>query len=62
MSGGKLLWVCVGPKSIYACCVALFVVMLPLCLASELHLIYDANGNLVTGDGKYRVYNGFNQL
>jgi RHS repeat-associated protein len=25
-------------------------------------LIYDANGNLVSGDGKYRTYNGLNQL
>jgi len=29
---------------------------------AEMSLIYDANGNLVTGDGKYRVYNSLNQL
>ncbi|MFH0978131.1 MAG: hypothetical protein V1837_02395 [Candidatus Woesearchaeota archaeon] len=26
------------------------------------NLVYDANGNLVTGDGKYREYNSLNQL
>ena len=30
--------------------------------AAELNLTYDANGNLVTGDGKFRVYNSLNQL
>ena len=29
---------------------------------SEFNLTYDGNGNLVTGDGKYREYNEFNQL
>ena len=40
----------------------LLVVSLPIIAASELNLIYDGNGNLITGDGKYREYNGFNQL
>src|SRR3989344_886536 len=30
--------------------------------SSEFNLTYDGNGNLVTGDGKYREYNEFNQL
>ena len=30
--------------------------------AEELNLIYDANGNLITGDGYFREINGFNQL
>jgi len=29
---------------------------------SEFNLTYDGDGNLVTGDGKYREYNEFNQL
>ncbi|MBN1792139.1 LamG domain-containing protein, partial [Candidatus Woesearchaeota archaeon] len=41
----------------------IFLVMsLPICLAAEMNLEYDANGNLMTGDGKYRVYNSLNQL
>jgi hypothetical protein len=43
--------------------VILFLVsFIPLCFAIEMSLTYDANGNLITGDGKYRVYNSFNQL
>jgi len=38
------------------------VVMMPVAFAAELNLTYDANGNLVTGDGKFRVYNTLNQL
>ena len=38
------------------------VVSMPFCLAQEMSLIYDANGNLVTGDGFYRTYNSLNQL
>jgi len=38
------------------------VVSMPFCLAQEMSLTYDANGNLITGDGKYRVYNSLNQL
>ena len=30
--------------------------------AETLNLVYDANGNLITGDGRFRVYNSFNQL
>ena len=30
--------------------------------AETLALQYDSNGNLVTGDGKFRVYNDLNQL
>jgi len=29
---------------------------------AEYNLTYDGNGNLITGDGKYREYNEFNQL
>jgi len=36
--------------------------MVPICFASEIKLSYDANGNLVSGDGFFREYNGFNQL
>jgi hypothetical protein len=35
---------------------------MPFCFAVEMNLEYDANGNLVTGDGKYRTYNSLNQL
>lgn len=38
------------------------VISIPVCFATELNLTYDANGNLITGDGKYRQYNDFNQL
>ena len=38
------------------------IVMLPVCFADSLSLSYDDNGNLVTGDGVYRVYNSLNQL
>ena len=38
------------------------VISLPVILAEELNLIYDANGNLVSGDGFVREYNGLNQL
>jgi RHS repeat-associated protein len=41
---------------------ALLVVMMPVCFAQEVNLVMDANGNLVTGDGKFRVYNSLNQL
>ncbi len=36
--------------------------MLPVCFAQSVSLTYDANGNLVTGDGFYREYNSVNQL
>lgn len=41
---------------------ALLVACIPLTHAALLNLTYDANGNLVTGDGKYRTYNSKNQL
>ena len=36
--------------------------MLPVCFADRLNLVYDNNGNLITGDGFYREYNSLNQL
>ena len=41
---------------------AMLIVMLPVAFADTLNLIYDGNGNLVSGDGSYRVYNSLNQL
>jgi len=41
---------------------ALLIINMPICFATELRLTYDSNGNLITGDGKYRVYNSLNQL
>jgi len=38
------------------------VVLLPVCFADELQLTYDANGNLLSGDGFTRTYNSLNQL
>lgn len=38
------------------------IVSLPVCFSTEINLVYDANGNLVTGDGLYREYNSLNQL
>jgi hypothetical protein len=40
------------------------IISIPPVFASELNksLTYDGNGNLITGDGKYREYNEFNQL
>ena len=35
---------------------------IPISFATQLNLTYDGNGNLITGDGKYRTYNEFNQL
>src|SRR3989344_1266731 len=40
----------------------LLVVSMPVVFATELNLVYDANGNLLYGDGKYREYNSLNQL
>jgi hypothetical protein len=46
--------------------IAIFLVTLIVSIsfvsAAEIKLTYDVNGNLITGDGKFRVYNGFNQL
>jgi len=52
----------VDAHSIVSLYMVLLVVSLPLVGAVELRLVYDANGNLVTGDGKFRVYNSLNQL
>lgn len=41
---------------------SLLVISLPICFATEISLTYDKRGNLLTGDGKYRVYNSYNQL
>ena len=38
------------------------ITTLPLVAAASYSLTYDANGNLVSGDGKYRVYDSFNHL
>jgi len=38
------------------------VVSIPFVHAAEISLTYDANGNLVSGDGYYREYNSLNQL
>jgi RHS repeat-associated protein len=50
----------------YIAFIAIFLVTLIVSIsfvsAAEIKLTYDANGNLITGDGKFRVYNGFNQL
>ena len=40
----------------------LLLLSMPIIHAAELQLTYDANGNLVSGDGKYRVYNDLNEL
>lgn len=38
------------------------IVSMPFAVAEELNLVYDGNGNLISGDGKTREYNEFNQL
>lgn len=38
------------------------IVSIPITIAVEIALVYDSNGNLITGDGKFREYNEFNQL
>lgn len=55
------------PGCSFTCCIIVFslgllLISLPFCFAYEMNLIYDGNGNLITGDGKYREYNDFNQL
>jgi len=42
--------------------ICLLVVLLPITHAASISLTYDTNGNLVTGDGKYRTYNDQNQI
>ena len=50
------------PHRVIALLLAMLIASLPVTFAAELRLTYDANGNLVTGDGKFRVYNSQNQL
>ena len=51
-------------KNIFATCIFMIclIISMPICFAATQNLIYDANGNLITGDGKFRQYNGFNKL
>jgi len=49
-------------RNIISVFLIVLLVLLPVSYAEQLNLVYDNNGNLVTGDGKYRYYNGFNQL
>jgi len=42
--------------------IGFLLLTLPFSSAYEISLTYDGNGNLITGDGKYREYNEFNQL
>ena len=41
---------------------AMLIMLIPVVHATELNLVYDQNGNLLYGDGKYREYNSLNQL
>src|SRR3989338_786222 len=41
---------------------AMLIISLPVAFADELQLTYDANGNLLSGDGFTRTYNSLNQL
>jgi len=49
-------------KHLLAVAIAMLMVSMPFTFAIELHLTYDLNGNVVSGDVKYRVYNSPNQL
>ncbi|MFA7708032.1 MAG: hypothetical protein WCX73_03715, partial [Candidatus Pacearchaeota archaeon] len=49
-------------RIVYPLFLLFLFISLPLTISAELNLIYDNNGNLITGDGKYRTYNEFNQL
>jgi len=48
------IWICMFLVSLIA--------TMPLTFALTQSLVYDANGNLVTGDGKYREYDALNHL
>ena len=50
------------PLKLWSVLLAALIISLPVTFAVELRLTYDANGNLLTGDGKFRVYNSLNQL
>ncbi len=57
---------CRANRHLFAASVILFSLVLSnfsfASAISNYSLTYDGNGNLITGDGKYREYNGFNQL
>jgi len=42
--------------------IVILVISMPVSSSLQLNFTYDLNGNLITGDGKYREYNEFNQL
>lgn len=50
------------PWQVIGLILAVLVMSMPVTFAETLSLQYDANGDLVTGDGKFRVYNDLNQL
>jgi len=52
-------------KIFFAVILILLLISLPISFASAIsshNLTYDGNGNLITGNGKYRECNEFNQL
>lgn len=49
------------PRQTIAIVMILLIMSLPIAFASEISPQTDANGNFVTGDGYYRVYNSLNQ-
>lgn len=51
-----------GNKSFIVSIIVTLLWSFPFTVATEMNLTYDGNGNLITGDGNYREYNGFNQL
>ena len=60
---GRMIGI-INPKIKYFIIFILFFLLLslPITFALEVHLTYDENGNLITGDGKFREYDEFNQL
>jgi RHS repeat-associated protein len=51
-----------GSSVFYILALAFLFVSSFICFAKDSNHIYDANGNLISGDGFYRVYNSLNQL
>lgn len=49
-------------KFIVVSFLSLLILSIPPVFSLDLNLVYDENGNLITGDGKFREYNEFNQL
>lgn len=49
-------------KATAAIILSLLIISLTPVMATTQNLVWDANGNLITGDGKYRIFNGLNQL